>query len=80
MFVPNKLIAINRNANKIINLPETADKTFTYITKVIGATTGAAGAAKGGVDLAEAIACQDNVCAFVSAIGVAADELQRGSC
>jgi hypothetical protein len=76
LFIPKKLVAINNSVNKIINLPETADKTFTYITKVTGATTGAAGAAKGSVDLAEAIACQDGVCAVVSAIGVAADSLQ----
>jgi hypothetical protein len=76
MFIPNKLIAINHNIEKIINLPETADKTFTYVTKVTGATTGAAGAAKGSVDFAEALACQDGVCAFVSAIGVCADTLQ----
>ena len=76
MFVPNKLIAINENVNKIINLPTNADKTFTYVTKVTGATTGAAGAAKGTVDLAEALACQDGICAFVSAVGVAADGLQ----
>ena len=76
MFVPNKLIAINDNVNKIIDLPNTADKTFTYITKVTGATTGAAGAAKGTVDFAEAIKCQDGVCAIVSAIGVTADSLQ----
>ena len=34
MFVPNKLIAINSNVNKVINLPVAADKTFTYVTKV----------------------------------------------
>ena len=72
MFVPNKLVAINSNVNKIINLPETADKTFTYVTKV----TGAAGAAKGSVDFAEAVACQDGVCTVVSAVGVIADGLQ----
>jgi hypothetical protein len=76
MFVPNKLVAINKNVDKVISLPENANKTFTYITKVTGATTGAAGAAKGSVDLAEAIACQDGICAVVSAIGVAADGLQ----
>lgn len=59
MFVPKKLIALNNSVNKIINLPEAADKTFTYVTKVTGATTGVAGAAKGSIDLAEAIACQD---------------------
>ena len=57
-------------------MPTNADKTFTYVTKLTGATTGAAGAAKGTVDLAEAIACQDGICAFVSAVGVAADGLQ----
>ena len=51
MFVPNKLIAINENVNKIINLPTKVDKTFTYVTKVTGITTGAAGAAKGSADL-----------------------------
>jgi hypothetical protein len=76
MFIPNKLIVINNNVNKIIKLPETADKTSTYVTKVTGATTGAAGAAKGSVDFAEAIACQDGICAFVSMVGVAADGLQ----
>ena len=37
MFVPNKLIAINNNVNRVISLPETADKPFTYVTKVTGA-------------------------------------------
>ena len=76
MFIPNKLIAINKNIDKIISIPDKADKTFTYITKVTGATTGAAGAAKGTVDFAEAVACQDGICATVSAIGLAADSLQ----
>ena len=76
LFVPNKLIRLNDSINKVINLPETTSKTFTYVTKVTGATTGAAGAAKGTVDFAEAVACQDGVCAFISAVGVAADGLQ----
>ena len=76
MYVPNKVMEINENVNKVINLPTAADKTFTYVTKVTGATTGAAGAAKGSVDFAEAVACQDGVCAVVSAVGVAADGLQ----
>ena len=46
---------------KIINLPEIAEKTLTYCTRITGATTGGAGAAKGTVDLAEAIACQDGL-------------------
>lgn len=44
MFVPNKLIAINKNVNKVI-LPET-------------------------------VACQDGICAFVSAVDIGADGLQ----
>ena len=61
MLVPDKLIAINKNV-------DTADKTFTYVTKL----TGAAGVAKGGVDFWEAVSCRDGVCA----VGVAADGLQ----
>jgi len=76
MFIPDKLISINKNVNTIINLPENANKTFTYVTKVTGAAVGAAGAAKETVDLAKALACQDGICAFVSAVGVAADGLQ----
>ena len=76
VFIPNKLTAINNAVDKVINIPETADKTFTYVSKVTGATTGAAGAAKGSVDFIEAVACQDGICAFVSAVGVAADGLQ----
>lgn len=76
MYIPEKVITINDNVNKVINLPTAANKTFTYVSKVTGATTGAAGAAKGSVDFAEAVACQDEVCAVVSLVGVAADSLQ----
>ena len=40
MYVPNKVIGINHNVNRIINLTTSIDKTFTYVTKVTGATTG----------------------------------------
>ncbi len=76
LFVPNKLIALNRNVDKLINLPETTDKAFTYVTKTTGAITGSAGLAKGSVDFAEAIACSDGICAVVSAVGVVSDGLQ----
>jgi hypothetical protein len=76
LFIPNKLIAINNNVNKVISLPETTGKSFTYITKLTGATTGAAGVGKGSADLVEALVCQDGLCAFISAVGVAADGLQ----
>ena len=35
LFIPNKLTVINKNVNKIIDLPEAADKTFTYVTMPI---------------------------------------------
>lgn len=47
-----------------------------FITKLTGATTGSVGAAKGVVDAAEALACQDGVCFIVSCVGTAADSLQ----
>lgn len=76
MFIPNKLVAINSSVDKILGMPDKTEKSLTYISKIVGATTGSAGAAKGSIDLAEAIACQDGVCALVSAVGVAADGLQ----
>lgn len=76
MYLPNKVIVINKNVDKIVTFPEKVDKSFTYLSKLTGASTGAAGAAKGTVDLAEALACQDGICALVSGVGVAADCLQ----
>lgn len=76
MFVPNKLTAINNSINKIVDFPNAADRTFTFVSKCTGVTTGAAGAAKGSVDFLEAVACQDGICAFVSGVGVVADGLQ----
>lgn len=76
MFVPNKLIAINNSVDKLLSMPDKTEKTFTYLTKIVGASTGSAGVAKGTVDFAEAIACQDGICATVSAVGVVADGLQ----
>lgn len=74
-YVPNKLKAINSAVDKLISAPERTEKAFNYLTKVTGASVGSAGAAKGTVDFAEALVCQDGVCAVVSAIGVAADGL-----
>jgi hypothetical protein len=53
-----------------------ANEVFEYTTKIVGATTGAAGAAKGSSDALEALACQDGVCFVVSCVGTAADTLQ----
>ena len=75
LYLPNQVMTVNKNINKVVTLPEKVDKTFTYVTKVTGITTGTAGVAKGSLDFAEALACQDGVCAVVSAVGVAADGL-----
>ena len=66
---------VNDSTDNMVKISETADKTLTYVTKVTGVSTGAAGAAKGTVDMLEAIACQDGVRAFVSGVGVCADGL-----
>jgi vacuolar-type H+-ATPase catalytic subunit A/Vma1 len=49
---------------------------FQYISNVAGATTGSMGAAKGVVDAAEALVCNDGICFVVSCVGTAADSLQ----
>jgi hypothetical protein len=53
--------------DKLVGLPETAKKTFTYVTKVTGATAGAAGVEKGTVDFLKVLAYQNEICAIVSA-------------
>jgi hypothetical protein len=63
MFVLNKIVAINQNIDKVISLPESTGKTFTYITKVTRALTSGAGIGKENVNLVEAIACKDGICA-----------------
>ncbi len=70
-----KVKNINDSTDSMVRISDTADKTLTYVTKVTGVSTGAAGAAKETVDMLEAIACQDGVCAVVSGIGVCADGL-----
>lgn len=57
----------------MVKISATADKTFTYVTKVTGVSTGAA--AKETVDMLETVACQDGICAVVSGIEVCADGL-----
>ena len=53
-----------------------ANSGFERMTKITGATTGAAGVAKGTVDALEALACQDGVCFTISCIGTVADSVQ----
>jgi hypothetical protein len=76
LFIPNKLVKINSAIEKVLGLPDKAEKGYVLGTKVLGAGTGAVQAGKGTVDLAEAIVCQDGICAVVSGIGLAADCLQ----
>lgn len=52
---------------------------FRSIRKVTDVSTGAAGAAKGIVDMLEAVACQDEICAVLSGIGVCADGLSMAT-
>ena len=72
MFVPNKLITINQNLDKISTLPKNTDKRFNFITKVTNPRTDVVGAAKRGVDLTRAIAYQYRICVFILNIGVVA--------
>ena len=66
---------VNESTDNMVKISETADKTLTYVTKVTGISAGSAGVAKGTVDMLEAVACQDGLCAVVSGIGVCADAL-----
>ena len=67
------LTNINSSTDNMVRISETADKALTYLTKVTGISIGTGGAAKGTVDMLEAVACQDGICAVVSCIGVCAD-------
>lgn len=70
---------INNSTDNMVKISEAADNTLTYVTKVTGVSTGAAGAAKGTVDMLEAVACQDGICAVVSGIGICADGLSMAA-
>lgn len=88
LYLPKKLIKLNfllkinsavdkaDKVDKVLDLPEKAEKGYVLGTKVLGAGTGAAQAVKGSSDLAEAIVCQDGICAVISGIGLAADCVQ----
>ena len=75
-----KVYSLAKGVNDAIQAPtaigNAANDGFTYLTKITGATTGAAGAAKGTADALEALACQDGICFCVSCVGTAADSLQ----
>lgn len=75
-----KIWNITKSVNTILEAPtgikEGVDKGLIWTSKITGATTGAAGAAKGSIDAAEALMCQDGVCFIISCVGVGADSLQ----
>ena len=62
--------------NSVKGINNRLESPFKVITKITGATTGAAGAVKGTADAIEALACQDGICFVVSCVGTAADSLQ----
>jgi len=51
---------INTATDNVVKISEKTDKALTYVSKATGVSTGAA---KGTIDMMEAIACQDGVCA-----------------
>ena len=66
---------INHSTDNMVKISKTADKTFTYVNKSTGVSTFETGAVKGTVDVLEAVACQDGICAVVSGIAICADGL-----
>jgi hypothetical protein len=70
------ILGINFESIKIVGVGDKLSEGGKIVSKITGATAGSAGLAKGSVDLAEALACQDGICAFVSGVGCAADSLQ----
>ena len=70
--VVNIVKNINDSTENMVKISETANKTLTYVTK-------AAGAAKRTIDMLEAVACQDGVCAVVSGLGVCAGGLSTAA-
>jgi hypothetical protein len=72
----NGIVNVNVNAQSVVGIGDKLSDGAKVVTKITGATTGAAGLAKASVDVIEALACQDGVCAFISSVGGAADTLQ----
>lgn len=67
------LSSFNKTCCTAAGITSNAEKGYIHLTKMAGASTGAAGLAKGSVDLLDAIACKDGVCAVVSFVGCSAD-------
>lgn len=78
-YIVGTVKSINDSTDNLIKISDIADKILTYVTKVTGVSTGAAGVAKGTVDMLETMACQDGGCALVSGVGVCADGLSMAA-
>lgn len=78
-FCSNKLIKLNNGVEYVLNLPKKLTQLEIWFTKITGAASGTVAAGKGTVDFIEAVACQDGVCAVISAIGLSADIIQTAT-
>lgn len=67
---------INNTAITIVGVGDKLDQTQKMVTNYYGAVTGGVGLGKGVVDTAEALVCNDGLCAAVSGVGCLADGLQ----
>jgi hypothetical protein len=74
--IVNGIVNVNINAQSVVGVGDKLSNGAKVVTKISGATTGAAGLAKGSVDVVEALACNDGLCFFISSVGCAADTLQ----
>lgn len=72
------MLGINTCKAILLTINSTVAKTFETtqaVTKTIVTTVGASAAAKGAVDIAEDLICQDYFCLTIDCIGVCADLL-----
>ena len=79
-FIPRKVWNYTKSINTLLMAPtgitDSTERAFTYMTNLLGSTSGSAQAAIGTVDACEALACRDGICFVISCIGVGADSLQ----
>lgn len=78
-FVPRKIFNYTNNINKALEAPTAIGNKMSdfekWITKLFGTTTSSGLLARGSVDAAEAYACNDGVCFYVSCVGMMFDAL-----
>lgn len=69
------LISTNTTVTRLAGITETAEKSTGIIDKTVYGCLAARGLAVGTKDIIESFVCQDNVCGFISVVGVTADTL-----